>query len=477
MFTKFHDRAWFLCLVIWLGPGDGDGHTAANVTGLESGEHASGRTGRHEESVGWSSFEQAKDKVAMLVEYREHVRDGILQDMKYTVSIKNDGPVILGSFATFVATVKANPSRSKDGKGNLMFTWTGPPSYLPQLMFGPGPCTIEIPFDMKLKPGEMTIQCTVHEVDVIGHSGELVGKSNSSIQVTDTINGNISLSSSAYPQCNMSNPSCSIPTKTKLTMEADLHDPSYFFEEAVLLYKWNMGNGMIIQSSLPELTYSYPKKGDYNITVNITAIKEERKMVGVWWRTIRVLDAITNLTIKSRSSSVQVGNKETVNVTCNGSPPVELCLTVDGPSSDWSNQTNTTCVMVLNDTCHTTINYYFQSLGEYTFQAAASNNVSFAVSVSTIHAHAPPALPAQSITAITVAVIAGLCMTSFALISFIQHVRKNRKRNVEVANFDFQFREHSDSFVKLKTSIFGWKRYISEKSLLKDNSSSNFYSL
>lgn len=79
MFTKFHDRAWFLCLVIWLGPGDGDGHTAANVTGLESGEHASGRTGRHEESVGWSSFEQAKDKVAMLVEYREHVRDGILQ--------------------------------------------------------------------------------------------------------------------------------------------------------------------------------------------------------------------------------------------------------------------------------------------------------------------------------------------------------------------------------------------------------------
>lgn len=82
MFTKFPDSAWFLCLVIWLGPGDGDGHTAANVTGLESGEHASGRTGRHEESVGWSSFEQAKDKVAMLVEYREyreHVRDGILQ--------------------------------------------------------------------------------------------------------------------------------------------------------------------------------------------------------------------------------------------------------------------------------------------------------------------------------------------------------------------------------------------------------------
>lgn len=87
------------------------------------------------------------------------------------------------------------------------------------------------------------------------------------------------------------------------------------------------------------------------------------------------------------------------------------------------------------------------------------------------------ALPAQSITAITVAVIAGLCMTSFALISFIQHVRKNRKRHVEVANFDFQFREHSDSFVKLKTSIFGWKRYISERSSLKDNSSSNLYSL
>lgn len=104
--------------------------------------------------------------------------------MKYTVSIKNDGPVILGSFATFVATVKANLSRTKDGKSNLMFMWTGPPSYLPQLMFGPGPCTIEIPVDMKLKPGEMTIQCTVHEVDVIGHSGELVGKSNSTIKVT-----------------------------------------------------------------------------------------------------------------------------------------------------------------------------------------------------------------------------------------------------------------------------------------------------
>ncbi|XP_054762405.2 transmembrane protein 130-like [Lytechinus pictus] len=343
-------------------------------------------------------------------------------------------------------------------------------------MFSADTCTIEIPLDMSLKPGEITITVTVHEGDL----GPLVGKSNSTIKVTETINGKISLSSSAYPQCNVSNPSCSIPTKTNLTIEADLYDPSYFLEDALLLYKWSMGNGVTMKTTSPELVYSFPSKGEYNITANITALKDKggelRRMNGSWWRTIKVLDAITNLTIASRSSSVQVGNRETVNITCNGSLPVELCLTIDEPSSEWSNQTNTTCEMVVSDVCRTTFTYIFHSSGEYTFQAAATNNVSFAVSVSTIHAHAPPALPPQSLTAITVAVIAGLCMTSFALISFVQHVRKSRERHVEVANFDFQFREHTNSFVKTPKGLLTWTRSPSENSSLKANSRSNFYS-
>ncbi|XP_041473248.1 transmembrane protein 130-like isoform X2 [Lytechinus variegatus] len=491
--TQSQTWTWFLCpcltLMIWLGQADSGRSAAATPALLVAEEYGhdgdgvrgvSTAAGRHM-SDDTAAEERANANVGMLTDERHlygqdiEINSHKKEAKEHTVAVTNDGPVLLGSIATFVATVSTDPSILKDANKNRVFVWTGPPKYLPQIMFSADTCTIEIPLDMSLKPGEMTITVTVHE----GELGPLVGVSNSSIKVTDTINGKISLSSSAYPQCNVSNPSCSIPTKTNLTIEADLYDPSYFLEDALLFYKWNMGNGVTMRTTSPELVYSFPSKGDYNITANITALKDKggelRRINGSWWRTIKVLDAITNLTIASRSSSVQVGNRESVNITCNGSLPVELCLTVDEPSSEWSNQTNTTCEMVVGDVCRTTFTYIFHSLGEYTFQAAATNNVSFAVNVSTIHAHAP-ALPPQSLTAITVAVIAGLCMTSFALISFIQHVRRSRERHVEVANFDFQFREHTNSFVRTRKGLLTWTRSPSENSSLKTKSRYNFYS-
>lgn len=59
-----------------------------------------------------------------------------------------------------------------------------------------------------------------------------------------------------------------LPFKIKATVEA--LDP----ENDKLTYKWNVGNGKIVETTIPELVYTFDKAGDYNIAVIVSDDKK-----------------------------------------------------------------------------------------------------------------------------------------------------------------------------------------------------------
>ncbi|XP_072168136.1 transmembrane protein 130-like [Diadema setosum] len=360
---------------------------------------------------------------------------------QYDVDVTSDGPVVRGAKGTFVAVLRANNlgEQITTAPTSFCYTWTGP-DYL-NVKCGQGDTsTVQIEFEPQVyEAGLHTFHVKVYPESLVLH---LLAEGNATIAVTDTMNGEVLAASRAYPQCNTTGDSqCNLPTGANVSLIASVYDPSNYLETAEFLYTWDTGDGQAYFEASPVLEYSYEKMGVYNVTCNTTAVTSSNKIFyGSWTKSIAVLDAITNLTIKSSSPSVKVGNREVVNITCNGSPPINLCLTVLEPTDQHINETNTTCGIVEGESCYSSIVYHFKTSGMYRFIVAATNNVSFAGNVSAIQAHTP-SLPAQSITAITIAVVAGLLMTVIGVMAFMQQVQRNRLKHIEVANFDFQMSE------------------------------------
>ncbi|XP_071488166.1 transmembrane protein 130-like [Diadema antillarum] len=394
---------------------------------------------------------------------------------QYDLDVTSDGPVVRGATGTFVAVLRAsNLGEQSTAPTSFCYTWTGPPNYLNVKCGKSDTTTVQIEFEPKVyEAGLYTFHVKVYPELPL----HLLAEGNATIAITDTMNGEVLAASRAYPQCNTTGDSqCNLPTGANVSLIASVYDPSDYLESAEFLYTWDTGDGQVYFEASPVLEYSYEKMGVYNVTCNTTAVTPSSKIFnGSWTKSITVLDAITNLTIKSSSPSVKVGNREVVNITCNGSPPINLCLTVLEPTDQHINETNTTCGIVEGESCYSSIVYHFKTSGMYRFIVAATNNVSFAGNVSAIQAHTP-SLPPQSITAITIAVVAGLLMTVIGVMAFLQQVQRNRLKHIEVANFDFQMSESDMEDDNPVLRFLGIRKNSREKKPIM-NRSSKFYGL
>ncbi|XP_038064225.1 transmembrane protein 130-like [Patiria miniata] len=373
------------------------------------------------------------------------------------VLITNDGPTILGATTTFTAklsfvneTVKTLPS-NKTAKGE--------PTYLYAYYWKQWICDEYKVVEIKQNASCNFTQTYTCSGDIGSHTvtvdvrkntfiiKPLVTSNTTAFQISEHINANLSVKQGISCNSSYGAETCNVvATNKSVDMVVDIHDPSNFFKGATLLYHWRFGDGVADTTiNQPAVSHMYKKPGHYGITVNMTAIfpndaegeKQRQPKTGNIKKNLHTMDAVRNLTIKGKGN-FPAGVKESYNISCLASLPVEVCwyvipITTHTLLTGYSDTIKCNQQVLTNRTWFE-IHQWFNTSGGYSIGVRAQNTVSNANSNKNVHVEDS----ANTVVGLVIGVLFGVagCILCAAVIT--SHMRGHRQRHVEVANFDFQ---------------------------------------
>ncbi|XP_071815138.1 transmembrane protein 130-like [Apostichopus japonicus] len=354
--------------------------------------------------------------------------------LPFNVTVTCDGPTTLGGTTSCLASLyswKLNNSRPSSREYTYLY-WDSSQKYLvPRLKIEEGGqnSTHEETYLMKNDIGAHTM------IVEVKYFATLVARGQTSYNVTEDINIQV-LMSQNETVCHQD---CYAATNKTLRLIASIHDPSDFFQGSIFLLDWDFGDGnQSLKTTSISVSHIYSTIGTFSVSVSLTAImKSGRTRSGMSTLTVTTLDAIQNLTADG-VDGVIVGEERQINISCYGSPPIAFCWSIYEDNTTSGLPVAESCLQSYwVDQCRLQIDHQFNSSCGYVLSVRASNDVSFEALAVRVDPKAPPDVSKPSVAGVVVGVLFGLTLTCICMAVVIQQIRNSRKRNVEVANFNF----------------------------------------
>ncbi|XP_033118478.1 uncharacterized protein LOC117118091 [Anneissia japonica] len=375
------------------------------------------------------------------------------------VHVSNDGPTILGSIATFYARLLDNDGNDLES-GEFLFIWQDE-SYFEYEDLSNTTSNFTWKYSKDKAIGEHTVQLTVYYYYLLKRYAD----STTFINITETINGQLE-----FAEGNATNLNSDIFESNKmLQIIASLYDPSAYFENADIIYEWKIWNMsesyQLVTVNKPRISFNFTVPDKYEIDVFITAFVPEDKIylkkLGNFNSSVLIKDKVSNLQMTG-STQVTTGETRQYQITCNASLPAYLCSHLSLNSSCMNAVDG--CVPVeLNDTCSAMINLQFNASGTHCLSVNVSNDVSTSGIGQNIKVKKE--IPHEKAVSITIGVLFGVVCCIISLYLVAQQVKKSRRTNIEVANFDFQQNESGSNFRMFTHNVKEtWKLFSSKMS-------------
>ncbi len=261
--------------------------------------------------------------------------------------------------------------------------------------------------------------------------------------ITDHINANLSITPGAFCSSSNSKESCTlVATNKSVDMMVNIYDPSDFFKGAVFMYDWAFGDGSTeVALNEPWTSHNYRRPGNFTVTVNITAIRDnflgKTTKTGTVSYRVQTMDAVRNLTVHG-ATDVAVGTKNRYEIVCNASLPISLCWYVLETSYPTPLTLSTTLPckrVVLTNRTRLEVYPQLNHTGSYIVGVYAQNAISFSQTNKNVKSIS---MPPKRVTGFILGILVGIAFCVLCVAVLTSYVRKQANEHVEVANFDFQ---------------------------------------
>ncbi|XP_056153554.1 transmembrane protein 130 [Lampris incognitus] len=106
----------------------------------------------------------------------------------------------------------------------------------------------------------------------------------------------------------------------------ELTDPLSALRAVRFNYRWDFGNGQVIEGTEPVVMYNYTQSGNYTLRLHVdgNGTEPETPITGVYSVDVKVLDAIRNIQLTG-PSNYQVSQNSILVFLVDGSPPMWVC--------------------------------------------------------------------------------------------------------------------------------------------------------
>ncbi|KAG8178405.1 hypothetical protein JTE90_005295 [Oedothorax gibbosus] len=352
--------------------------------------------------------------------------NGHLGSCRYALHLSNDGPVTLDVPVTLVATLDC-----ADNTTEFLYVFRDDADREVRVV-GHGRTTASYVFTDH--PGRRTVEATAY-ISVSKTYFE-VATGETSFDVEDYIPGQLNISS--VIQDKEGRMFLETGRRTNVTLE--LLYPKHVLRDSEFSYSWWIGEERFTTDT-PFKVHQFHTSGPQWVRASVVGRipSYDRSTVvrykwGYFDADIIVKDPFHNINI-SGNTYLEHGQLLNLDISCNGSGPVEYCWKVL-PTVHGTNQTNLSCAdpVAVND-CSFPILYYFRDSGDYRLAIYVSNLVTSLQRDVEVHIYDVSLRPQLSTVIIPLA-----CTVLVVVIiacAVVAHMRRHPHLDVETADFDF----------------------------------------
>ncbi|KAF8766579.1 Transmembrane protein 130 like protein [Argiope bruennichi] len=242
-----------------------------------------------------------------------------------------------------------------------------------------------------------------------------------------------------------------------------LQYPEQVLRDAEFAYSWNIEDEHFTTENSNTVQHRFTKAGSQWIRVTVagripsyTNKNMFRYKWGYFDAEVTIKDPIFNISING-NTYLEHGQLLDLDITCNGSGPVEYCWKVLPPNE---NYTNLTCSDLDTATdCAFPILYYFRDSGDYLLAIHVNNLVTSLQRDVEVHIYDVSLRP--ELSTVIIPVVCSVLVVLIIATAIVWHMRRHSNYDIETADFDFLQTDES-SAVALETS---WQ--IMRRSLLQ----------
>lgn len=351
----------------------------------------------------------------------------------FDLNVTNSGPVIAGSFIKFNALLFLTSSAKLQDKDHFIYEWQ---DMFHELTRQRANFNTTLEKCLFLDAGEYLMKVGVFDIK----SFTLVANKSSTFHTTDTLNGY--LGSHQEPGYHRPGSHGVYSTADPVHLTANLTD--VFTNLPVYSYNWSItgpiNNTVPTQANHWSTDLKHP--GFYNIGVSVLAINvaycDERSathtVTGVFNTSIELKDPVIDAKVTG-NHIIQTNESLTLYVLYKGSPPFNVCWSLEPVSGPGVNQSNCTA----NITGHRhRLPVTTPPAGKYKFHINITNDVSRTAFTENVDVREPKVPHYHSFLVVVGPVVLGLLSVTIGLIVVVQLIEgRQNKHTPETADFSF----------------------------------------
>lgn len=353
------------------------------------------------------------------------------------VHLSNSGPVIKGSEIVFKAEVLDGTSHPVQDEKYFEYHWLNTADFLTATTKGYKNTTHKDCYEWFIPAREYKM--TVRVCDLRDNKEcKYVGKAETHFKITEGLNGNLNISQDLKYR----NPNSSAVYSTHKPVRLHLNLTDKFKEKPTMDYTWFVDGEILLVTNTPEKDLPIRDTGEHEIKVDARATEtvpdcgdfRDEDVKGQFIETVILKDPVAvNM---SGTSVFSTKDPIVINITLNGSDPFTVCWSSNQTIGmecidDWC------CQEVYND-AHCNITVASLTAGNYSFNISIANDISIIYRQHNVTVSEPPPIPSNHSAAdVLLPVIGALFVICLLLATAIYVTKVRKKKQVEVADFDF----------------------------------------
>ncbi|CAL1271274.1 unnamed protein product [Larinioides sclopetarius] len=232
-----------------------------------------------------------------------------------------------------------------------------------------------------------------------------------------------------------------------------LQYPEQVLHDAEFAYSWNIEDEHFTTEN-SNIEHRFTKAGPQWIRVTVAGripSYNNRNVFRYKWgyfdAEVTVKDPIFNISING-NTYLEHGQLLDLDITCNGSGPVEYCWKVLPPKGNYTNLTCSDLDTATN--CAFPILYYFRDSGDYLLAIHVNNLVTSLQRDIEVHIYDVSLRP--ELSTVIIPVVCSVLVVLIIATAIVWHMRRHSNYDIETADFDFLQTDES-STVAVETSF------------------------
>ncbi|GFS29012.1 transmembrane protein 130 [Nephila pilipes] len=354
-------------------------------------------------------------------------------DCRYALNITNDGPATLDVPVTVFAHLEC-----ADDKAEYLYEFEDDIHRTFRVV---GHADASASFTFTDHSAIRTVQVTTY---LFSHPLFLVATGKTSFRIDNYIPGTLNFTGIVRDKDNRK----FVQTGLFTNISVQIHYPRQVFEDSEFAYSWTIGEEhfttdqsyilhrfidagpQLIRVAVVGRIPFYPEKNAY------------RYKWGYYGDEITIKDPVVHINI-SGNTYLEHGQLLDLDISCNGSGPVEYCWKILPPKK---NTSNFSCSDVVTSTeCSFPILYYFRDSGDYLLAIHINNLITSLQRDVEVHIYDVSLRP--ELSTVIIPVVCSVLVVLIIATAVVLHMRRHSNYDIETADFDFMQVDESSAVI------------------------------